>query len=253
MKKQIDSIEFFKDRNNFIGKTVVCDLKDGLIVYAINVMDVSDDYTRMFPSSVIRCKNSDEKSISNMPAYNFTIHPLHFTYYVMENDEAEAELRNFYETNIVVRRSDKDIVDTYLKRIWHSHQEVPDGIRNVITFDGERFGNVGQYISVNEGYVWAYMDDIYKFGLPESVKKQDEVITYNETHATVEITQEIIDYVEEHRRFFELEKPNVGEIWTLRSIEEYPIACDGKPVCVIENERGDWMRLPKDMCIIKYE
>lgn len=235
--EQIDNIEFFKDKNNFIGKTVKCDLGAGAVVYAINVNGISDK-NRIYFERVIKCEDIGEKSITTYPAYDYVVSPQYHSYYIMTNEEADTEIKEFLFQIFCVQNNNQEIISDYLKGVWHDHTEDPGGMRSVVTYDGERYGDIGLYVKVNEGYVWAYMDDLFKNKNPMMV---------------VEITQDIIDYIEKHRHLFEFEMPSIGDVWKVTSIEQYPVACDGKPVCILEfEENGSWMRLPKEICNVKY-
>ena len=63
----------------------------------------------------------------------------------------------------------------------------------------------------------------------------------------IRITQEILDYVESRKAFFDGLVLNIGDKWNVERIHTYPCVNGGNPVIEVNNDRGEWMRLPNDI------
>ena len=67
----------------------------------------------------------------------------------------------------------------------------------------------------------------------------------SEGKASVTIGQKVIDFIKSKRFLFSNRLPDLGERWTIKS--EHFNSYEKRLYVCIENERGDWMRLPKDL------
>ena len=70
-------------------------------------------------------------------------------------------------------------------------------------------------------------------------------ILKSEGKASVTIGQRVLDYIQSKRWLFDNKLPALGERWTIKS--EHIGRLSRQLIIHIENERGDWMRLPKDL------
>lgn len=70
-------------------------------------------------------------------------------------------------------------------------------------------------------------------------------ILKSEGKASVTISRAVIDYIKSKRFLFRNELPQIGERWTVKN--EFFGKRAGKDFVYIEDERGNWMRLPKDL------
>lgn len=70
----------------------------------------------------------------------------------------------------------------------------------------------------------------------------------------ITITQKILDYIGKYESSFENGIPKLGDSWKVIKISKYPGVNGGKPVAKVVNEdNGDWMRLPLNIVDIKIE
>lgn len=70
----------------------------------------------------------------------------------------------------------------------------------------------------------------------------------------ITITQKILDYINKYESSFENGIPKLDDSWKVIKISKYPGVNGGKPVVKVVNEdNGDWMRLPLDIIDIKIE
>lgn len=61
----------------------------------------------------------------------------------------------------------------------------------------------------------------------------------------IKITQNIKDYIKDHRSRFEFPMPRTGEIWKLERVVKYPSCNNGDPVIEMHRKgKKTWMRIP---------
>jgi hypothetical protein len=63
------------------------------------------------------------------------------------------------------------------------------------------------------------------------------------------ITQPILDYIKKNASNFENPMPTLGEKWIIDGEFTYSGVCNGQPVVEIHKATGEFMRLPKSICV----
>lgn len=59
------------------------------------------------------------------------------------------------------------------------------------------------------------------------------------------ITQNILNYIKSKFTFDLI--PEEGSIWVIKKITSYPNVYGGFPIVELENEKGEWLRIPKSL------
>jgi hypothetical protein len=114
--------------------------------------------------------------------------------------------------------------------------------KEIIKKEVERLLSDSIGMSKNEAleHLKSFIGDMSK----EINKKQEKYII---------ITQKILDYINNHKPFFENPLPTIGDKWALERKVTYPLVNYGKPVVEVENNKGEWMRLPASIVKIRTE
>ena len=79
------------------------------------------------------------------------------------------------------------------------------------------------------------------------INSSQEEPVIKETNMYIFITQKIVDYIEEHKVFFENTIPTIGKKWFIEREHTYPNVNGGNSVVEVINDKGEWMRLPKNI------